>query len=501
MSSQVSHLFHTNDAPSASVQLIQNTALMSQTRTAKLQFDRSQVRAQIHNLVRLEAEVQHCTEGLEAPVSPACMLPPELLSTIFILCLPEDWRSSSCRPLHAPMLLTQICGQWRSVAVSTPLLWSCINFEYWPVKMANKIPLLETWLLRSGGSPLSIRLHEVRVHITSLILPYSNRFRHLDITLPTSMLDQISVIQDRLDLLETLAIDTVDDTTWRDDSLNEVSNSRSQCHAFDSAPRLRDVHIGYGASPRMLSLPWAQLTNCLADSCNIDECLHILSRSSQLIKCKLECSFRRRITPYARGVLQLPNLLYFHLATWIDPGILFDNIALPAASSIRIDYMDIFPWPQSSFVSLLSRSLWSLSTLIFDTIPLTDTDLIRCLKETPFLKQLEVWQCALCISYELVDRLTCRAKSGDGGGHCLLPTLEELTFTGLFSVGLKGLVHMVQSRWHGSIADPEVNGLKLVRFLPYVQDEESDAEAIGRLTEFREKGLDISVAFDNERVV
>jgi F-box-like len=475
-------------------------ALVSQTRTARLRFEGSQVRAQMHNLLR-EAEVQHCAEVHDAPVSPVCMLPPELLSTIFIFCLPEDWRSSSCRPLHAPMLLTQICGQWRSVAVSTPLLWSCISFEYWPVKMATKTPLLETWLLRSGGSTLSIRLHEVRVHITSLILPYSNRFQHLHITLPTSMLDQISVIQDRLDLLETLTIDTVDDATWRDDSLNVVSNSRSQCHAFYSAPRLRDVHIGYGTSPRMLSLPWAQLTNCLADSCNIDECLHILSQSSQLIKCKLECSFKRRVISYAGGMLQLPNLLYLHLVTWINPGILFDSIALPAACSIRIDYMDIFSWPQSSFVSLLSRSLWSLSTLIFDTIPLTDTDLIRCLQETPFLKQLEVLQCALCISHELVDRLTFRAKSGDGGGPCLLSTLEELRFTGLFSVGLEGLVDMVQSRWHGSIADPEVNGLKLVQFLPYVQDEELDAEAIRRLTEFRENGLDISVAFDNERVV
>ncbi|KAJ6566244.1 hypothetical protein B0H19DRAFT_870849, partial [Mycena capillaripes] len=53
---------------------------------------------------------------------PALSLPYELISEIFIICLPLHRRVRPSRKC-APLLLAQICGHWRSIAIATPELW------------------------------------------------------------------------------------------------------------------------------------------------------------------------------------------------------------------------------------------------------------------------------------------------------------------------------------------------------------------------------------------
>ncbi|KAJ7720010.1 hypothetical protein B0H16DRAFT_1739040 [Mycena metata] len=60
---------------------------------------------------------------------PVLTLPNELVSEIFLHFLPEYPR---CPPLWgrlSPMTLTQICRQWREIAISTPRLWRAISFN------------------------------------------------------------------------------------------------------------------------------------------------------------------------------------------------------------------------------------------------------------------------------------------------------------------------------------------------------------------------------------
>ncbi|KAG1797239.1 uncharacterized protein BJ212DRAFT_1218513, partial [Suillus subaureus] len=49
-------------------------------------------------------------------------LPTEVLSQIFVYCLPEDSHLSLAQN-QAPVLLTRICRKWRNVAVDMPILW------------------------------------------------------------------------------------------------------------------------------------------------------------------------------------------------------------------------------------------------------------------------------------------------------------------------------------------------------------------------------------------
>ncbi|KAF9531117.1 hypothetical protein CPB83DRAFT_809463, partial [Crepidotus variabilis] len=58
--------------------------------------------------------------------SPIRKLPSDILASIFTHCLPST-HNAPIHPDHAPLLLTQICGSWRSLAFSTPQLWASIH--------------------------------------------------------------------------------------------------------------------------------------------------------------------------------------------------------------------------------------------------------------------------------------------------------------------------------------------------------------------------------------
>ncbi|KII91818.1 hypothetical protein PLICRDRAFT_105807, partial [Plicaturopsis crispa FD-325 SS-3] len=73
-------------------------------------------------------ETIHC---YKAVFSPFRRLPAELLSEVFVHCLPPDSAPSPYAPPlssgpalgSAPLLLMSVCKRWRAVALSTPRLW------------------------------------------------------------------------------------------------------------------------------------------------------------------------------------------------------------------------------------------------------------------------------------------------------------------------------------------------------------------------------------------
>ncbi|KAJ7170849.1 hypothetical protein C8R43DRAFT_68971 [Mycena crocata] len=75
-------------------------------------------------------------------IYPILSLPPEITSYIFLHCLapiPDDGYDLEARPdlLAAPLLLLQVCSSWRSVAISTPRLWTrlYINLDRSPASL------------------------------------------------------------------------------------------------------------------------------------------------------------------------------------------------------------------------------------------------------------------------------------------------------------------------------------------------------------------------------
>ncbi|KAF9480407.1 hypothetical protein BDN70DRAFT_616898 [Pholiota conissans] len=69
--------------------------------------------------------------------SPIHNIPYDVLLEIFVRCLPQhpfDWRNKQPNAKLAPMLLCHICSAWRTVAFSSPVLWThlgCHFTVYW----------------------------------------------------------------------------------------------------------------------------------------------------------------------------------------------------------------------------------------------------------------------------------------------------------------------------------------------------------------------------------
>ncbi|KAJ2919723.1 hypothetical protein MD484_g692, partial [Candolleomyces efflorescens] len=120
-----------------------------------------------------------------ALIAPIKQLPPDILQTVFLACLPAIGRpqaSMTCD--HPAVVISHVCRHWRQLAFETPLLWSRIQLVfpyvncdpyYPPYHPANDEPdvngevaslfdavvqrlfdITTVWLARSKSCPLSI---------------------------------------------------------------------------------------------------------------------------------------------------------------------------------------------------------------------------------------------------------------------------------------------------------------------------------------------------------
>ncbi|KAJ7757617.1 hypothetical protein B0H16DRAFT_1314456, partial [Mycena metata] len=76
----------------------------------------------------LEATRLPLQRQLDRVVFQVLSLPPEVVSNIFVECLPRRLDTGSLdrgvpNAKLAPLLLLQVCRTWRAIAVSTPHLW------------------------------------------------------------------------------------------------------------------------------------------------------------------------------------------------------------------------------------------------------------------------------------------------------------------------------------------------------------------------------------------
>ncbi|KAJ6565831.1 hypothetical protein DFH09DRAFT_1363622 [Mycena vulgaris] len=148
------------------------------------------------------------------------MVPYEIIARIFADCLPGDGRVKPL-PHAAPLLLAQICSQWRQIALETRELWSSFDFTFRshalevdrrafrtyltefpdPLSYDGISTLLETWLPRAHGHPLSITLRCTRgrraipQRIVLAISRFSRQLERLEVAIPydnRNMLRQLS---------------------------------------------------------------------------------------------------------------------------------------------------------------------------------------------------------------------------------------------------------------------------------------------------------------------
>ncbi|KAF8968698.1 hypothetical protein BDZ97DRAFT_1654581, partial [Flammula alnicola] len=120
MDISLSQFLGTNFVPSdAEVQQIKEYLISPTAELARLDIELEELK------LRRQRVYTHI-QGYKALISPARRLPREILEEIFICCLPSD-HNAVMSVLEAPMNLGRICSLWRSIAYTTPRLWSSLH--------------------------------------------------------------------------------------------------------------------------------------------------------------------------------------------------------------------------------------------------------------------------------------------------------------------------------------------------------------------------------------
>ncbi|KAF7335778.1 hypothetical protein MVEN_02233700 [Mycena venus] len=120
-------------------------------------------------------------------------VPTDVLSYLFRFCLPifndpklkKEWLreepqgSFSLNKHIAPLLLCNICREWRNLAVSLPELWTVIHHEADVGTAPRRATLraIDTWLKRSGQLPLAVYSNSHEVHERFLV--HAHRIQRL----------------------------------------------------------------------------------------------------------------------------------------------------------------------------------------------------------------------------------------------------------------------------------------------------------------------------------
>ncbi|KAJ7739686.1 hypothetical protein DFH07DRAFT_892367, partial [Mycena maculata] len=71
------------------------------------------------------AELRQCSQQHKVFIAPIRRIPPELLAEVFMHSVDLEARAAHTHPnpITPPLILGEICREWRAIALSTPRLW------------------------------------------------------------------------------------------------------------------------------------------------------------------------------------------------------------------------------------------------------------------------------------------------------------------------------------------------------------------------------------------
>ncbi|KAJ7269542.1 hypothetical protein C8J57DRAFT_1716630 [Mycena rebaudengoi] len=120
-------------------------------------------------------ELERSRVALRRLNAPLALLPLEILSQIFIFCLPEDFHPC---PSDA-MLLRNICSSWTNIALATPAPWSTIRIDR---PTAAGLDAEKRWIARAGTRPLSVIFGHLKSNLL-ILFQYAPQIHHLELCL------------------------------------------------------------------------------------------------------------------------------------------------------------------------------------------------------------------------------------------------------------------------------------------------------------------------------
>ncbi|KAJ3745138.1 hypothetical protein DFH05DRAFT_1121964 [Lentinula detonsa] len=329
--SPFAHVLHTNYAASAAESQTIHTLLASPSdELSKLAEEIGRVQETLDRLISRQTLLKTHVDAHLALISPFRRLPREIISEIFIQCLPTD-RNPTRSLTEAPLLLTMISKDLRELALSTPQLWTNIHVYLPHCSLNGQVDVdemealiqcrregIEAWLARSRCLPLSISVHlsgygrltgsDSASYISFLecIVSFAPRWKRIQLHLSPFFVN----------LLNTLVNDLKpEDVPWLESVEifynSGVENGRASAGVYPSytgnnkpllplsdlivrAPSLQSFAVHHHSQNlHQLQLPWSNLTDLTMQSgrgdsrLTLDQTMHVLTSSPNLSTCTL----------------------------------------------------------------------------------------------------------------------------------------------------------------------------------------------------------------------
>ncbi|KAJ6477528.1 hypothetical protein C8R45DRAFT_1216530 [Mycena sanguinolenta] len=221
----------------------------------------------------LTTERQRLRRVADTIVYPVLSLPPEITTEIFLRCIPPQ--SNLSEFLEAPLLLAQICRQWRQIALDIPHLWRSLLFR----DSETCIELLRLWLSRSGNLPLNLDLKcwdtsRAGALIEASLL-HSHRWQDVKFGLNRKSFSELDLRHASLPILRSISLRAVQWTSPLDDSVDDTVT-------ITHAPSLRHAHV-FTLPHVKIVIPWASITNLtLLQNMPFTECMPLLEECPNL---------------------------------------------------------------------------------------------------------------------------------------------------------------------------------------------------------------------------
>ncbi|KAK7449771.1 hypothetical protein VKT23_013246 [Stygiomarasmius scandens] len=385
-----------------------------------------------------------------ALMAPIRRLPPEVLSEIFIQCLPTDYNPTRSLT-EAPLLLTRVCQSWREICFSTPRLWSALHIYIPHVHaarfcntLASRTKGVQSWLSHSGDTPLSLSLSAAAdVTVTASagreakpeMVAYRNfvdsltqfnlRWAHLELRVTTPILDAFSKARPNdFSTLDTLKLDC---SLW---TTPLIGRRQLEGHRLDNllqAPNLSTLELhSHFLSPLTLPIPWHRLVvvslNHVSDvSPTPQETLDLLSQTTVLRSCSLTIRIAApQESVSERDALDLPHLETLCLLFILEgrdyqgssvSGDVIDSmfsyisasklkkLSLHVSASAALSIM-----PRAPFMPLLKSSCQPCKIEDLDILlPISTDAILASLGLMPSLKRLSISECPWIISQPVQD--------------------------------------------------------------------------------------------------
>ncbi|PPQ93434.1 hypothetical protein CVT25_004504 [Psilocybe cyanescens] len=350
-------------------------------------------------------------------------LPREIASHIFnFAIIPNIWAIEinsrlNRREIMAPLDLGAVCRAWRELAWATPRLWTSV-YAYVAAGGAStglytinksKLDLFRQWISRTGQLPLSVQLCVVAPYYESddeieydedeiktlyqqkiennfgpffdVLNNHSDRLRDLALFCPVSLLQRFTGNSRGTPLLRCLFLKP---RSFDYDPLDEA--------LFSIAARQPQPQVISIAHLRLISVEvdWSNLTDLLAKSFSVLECLDVLKQAPRLKRCDFR-DVNRDLTNHTLHPPVQHTTIEFLSVGAADGNhivLIFDKLTLPALSSLAIALQNqTSTIPCDDLASFLERSSCILKSFYIDHSKYDIGKLIPLLRSLPSVEE------------------------------------------------------------------------------------------------------------------